>query len=172
MTVIVYDPFRLLEPSFSKFLLSEEHAALQEKMGVLKTSARAYAEDAPAVRQAGELAGKVDKVEAKLEGLDAKCARLRDIDERSARDRARVERLERWRDGEAADALEAVAKAGGLGGGAPQRDVSARVAKVEESTLALRGALAELTPARLGKCEQKLSELQRLVDDRTSDRWS
>ena len=116
-------------------------------MGVWKTTARAYAEDAPAVKKAGDLVAKVDKVEQKLEAVDAKCARLRDLDERAARDRSRVDRLERWRDGDAGDALDALAK-GELGGG--DKASLAKVAKVEEGLAALRGALAEVAP-RAGK---------------------
>ncbi|KAH8096414.1 hypothetical protein JL720_3785 [Aureococcus anophagefferens] len=119
-------------------------SALTEKMGVWKTTARAsYAEDAPAVKKAGDLVAKVDKVEQKLEAVDAKCARLRDLDERAARDRSRVDRLERWRDGDAGDALDALAK-GELGGG--DKASLAKVAKVEEGLAALRGALAEVAP--------------------------
>lgn len=69
-----------------------------EKLGIVKISVRAYADDAPGVRRAGVLSAKFDKVEAKLAGIDDTVRRLRDAEDRAVRERDRLESLERWRD--------------------------------------------------------------------------
>jgi hypothetical protein len=73
--------------------------AIEGKLDVAKTTARAFAEEAPAVKRAGELAGKVESVDARVDALDAKVGRFRDAERRSATDRARLDALETWQRG-------------------------------------------------------------------------
>ena len=137
--------------------------AIEGKLDVAKTTARAFAEEAPAVKRAGELAGKVESVDARVDALDAKVGRFRDAERRSATDRARLDALETWQRGDASEAFEHLAA---LDAAAElQRDVVQRVGRLEEASTSYRAALGELAPQRLATCEEKLQALKQALDD-------
>ena len=137
--------------------------AIEGKLDVAKTTARAFAEEAPAVKRAGELAGKVESVDARVDMLDAKVGRFRDAERRSATDRARLDALETWQRGDASEAFEHLAA---LDAAAElQRDVVQRVGRLEEASTSYRAALGELAPQRLATCEEKLQALKQALDD-------
>lgn len=140
--------------------------ALEEKIRVIKVSARAYAEDAPAVRRASALAAKFEKIDHKLDAVDAKTQRIRDLEDRIARDRARLERIERaskddvqkptqQRQDEAQDSVV--------------RDLTSRLGRLEEWRDAARSALAALTPARLDRLDEAIGSLAKRADDTDAD---
>ena len=137
--------------------------AIEGKLDVAKTTARAFAEEAPAVKRAGELAGKVESVDARVDALDAKVGRFRDAERRSATDRARLDALETWQRGDASEAFEHLAA---LDAAAElQRDVVQRVGRLEEASTSYRAALGELAPQRLATCGEKLQALKQALDD-------
>ena len=136
---------------------------IEGKLDVAKTTARAFAEEAPAVKRAGELSGKVESVDARVDAIDAKIGRFKDAERRSASDRARLDALETWQRGDASEAFEHLAA---LDAAAElQRDVLPRVGRLEEASTSYRAALGELAPQRLTQCEEKLSTLKQALDD-------
>ena len=105
----------------------------------------------------------MEKLESRLELCDSRLSRVRDVDERGARDRARVERLEKWRDGEVAEALGKlgfVEKSAQLAS-----DCVQRLRALEEAQRSMRASAAEASPARVAKMELKLAELARGVEE-------
>lgn len=140
--------------------------ALEEKIRVIKVSARAYAEDAPAVRRATALAAKFEKIDHKLDAVDAKTQRIRDLEDRFARDRARLEKLERVsKDDEQKPMQQRQDEAHD----SSARDLSARLSRLEEWRDAARGALAALTPARLDRLDEAVGTLAKRADDTDAD---